>query len=460
MTKSYQLTRHPVGTLREMWAISWPLMVGLISSTLMLFIDRILLAWYSPEALTAGANAGMAYYMLLIVPMGICAISEVLVGRIHGEGNHGDAGNAVWQMVRFAVIIAPLMWAAGLWLPPLIFYGTGNELLEMEYFQPLMFFSPFVCGAVALSGFFIGIGRVRIVTYCTLAANVVNILCAYLLIFGCGSLPPMGVKGASIAIGLAELFQMLLLLFFFLKKECRATFGTNRWRHGSQSLWEGLRIGAPAALGHGVEVLAHYLFFRIVMLAGGDSMTIVAMIQSFYILVSFVIDAQSKAVSTIVANLIGAREYGLIGRVCAAACKLHTLFSLLFLGTWLLLPNALLGLFFLSGEGASASYTDPAFLETAYRAALWMCLFFLFDGFGWILIGQLTAAGDTKFILYISSVVNWLTYLLPTYILIGVGHGGGDVAWMVITAYSVINFGLYFWRYSSRYWLKSLATPA
>ena len=64
----YQLTRYSIGSLKEIWAISWPLMLGLLSSSCMLFVDRLLLSRYSLNALNASATAGMATYVLMIIP--------------------------------------------------------------------------------------------------------------------------------------------------------------------------------------------------------------------------------------------------------------------------------------------------------------------------------------------------------------------------------------------------------
>lgn len=454
MKQTYQLTKHPVGTISEIWTLAWPLMMGLMSTCLMIFVDRLLLAWYAPAALNAAANAGMAYYLLLVIPLSICAISEVLTGRLHGSKEPKEIGAAVWQMVWLAVLTLPLFWLAAICLPPFLFYGTGNEVAETAYFQPLMMAAPFACVTVALSGFFIGIGKVRFVTYCTLAANAVNFVGAYLLIFGYGPIPDLGVYGASLAMCAAEVFQTFCLLFFFLKRRYREAFGTAKWRYHAAYFWEGLQIGFPAGMGHGIEVLAHYAFFRIVMLGGQEQLTIVAMVQSFYILAAFFIEAQSKSVSAIVANLIGAGKENLIGKVILAATKLHTLSALLLLGVIIAFPNSLLSLFL--AEHSAVVLDNPAFMLMAYHAALWMSLFYLCDGLSWILIGQLTAAGDTKFIFYISALVNWITYVLPAFLLIGLSKGGADIAWMVIAMYSVINCAIYFWRYQSGRWQTPL----
>ena len=451
MAANYQLTKHPTGSLREIWSMSWPLMLSLVSNSLMLFVDRLLLSWHSPLALAAGANASMAYYLFLVVPMAICAISEVFVGRLHGEGKIQEIGKPVWQTVWFAFLLSIPVWLVAIYLPYFVFYKTGNEEQEVIYFQMLMGFSPFMCASIAFSGFFIGIGKVKIVTWCTIFANLLNAIGGYLLIFGVGSIPPLGVTGAGLATGLAQMLQMGLLLICFLSQKNRQKYGTAKFTFHKTYFFDALRIGAPAGTGHMVEIFAHYLFFRIVMMAGPEHMAIAAVVQSFYLLFGFIVDAQSKGVGAIVSNLIGAKEFHLIPKVFKAAVLQHTFFSIGLVGLILIFLDVFLMSFF-SGNGANW-FEDPVFNLMASQAMLWMCLFFLFDGFCWILIGHLTASGDTKFIFYVSSLVNWAAYVLPVYLLVGVGGRGADAAWMVIAFYSIINFGIYFWRYRSGRWL-------
>jgi MATE family multidrug resistance protein len=88
-------------------------------------------------------------------------------------------------------------------------------------------------------------------------------------------------------------------------------------------------------------------------------------------------------------------------------------------------------------------------------ALLFMGLYFLFDGFAWILMGFLTASGDTRFVLFVSLIVQWLAYVLPTFVLIGIKQQGADVAWSIITFMSFLSFVSYFWRYYTGRWLRN-----
>ena len=345
------------------------------------------------------------------------------------------------------------LWLSAIYLSDLVFYGTGNEEHEVVYFQMLMGFAPFMCASIALGGFFIGIGKVKVVTICAICANCLNAFWGYLLIFGWGPIPALGVAGAGLATGLAQVVQICLLLACFLTKENRQNYRTADFSFNLSYFWDAVRIGAPAGTGHLVEIFAHYIFFRIVMMAGIQHMAIAAIVQSFYLLFGFIVDAQSKGAGAIVANLIGAKEIQLTSKVFKAAILQHVILSIVLLGLILGFLDVFLGFFF-SGEETDW-LEDPILYVMASQAMLWMCLFFLFDGFCWILIGFLTASGDTKFIFYVSSLVNWMAYVLPVFLLVGLGNRGADAAWMIIAFYSMINFGIYYWRYWSGRWLKN-----
>jgi MATE family multidrug resistance protein len=126
-------------------------------------------------------------------------------------------------------------------------------------------------------------------------------------------------------------------------------------------------------------------------------------------------------------------------------------FILLALTIWFFADDLLL--MFINGQHREALITNE-FMNTFIVALLFMGLYFLFDGWAWILMGFLTASGDTKFVLFVSLVVQWLAYVVPTFFLIGIKQQGADIAWSIITFMSFLSFVSYFWRYKSGRWLR------
>lgn len=452
VSSGYQLTSHPSGSKREFWALTWPLMIGLLSTTLMMFVDRLFLAKWNPLALNAAVTGGIAYFMFLVIPMAVVEIVEVLVGRLNGEGRPHETGSAAWQMVLLSLCLLPIFSLIGTAAPSLLFIGTGNETFETNYFLTLMLFASFQCITISLSGFFIGIGNVKIVTFSAIIGNIVNIGLDYWMIFGGGPMPELGVIGAAAATGIAQVVQTLFLLSIFWMRRHREKYGTTALKLHRPFLFEGLRIGLPSGAGRSMEVIAHFLFFRIIISVGQEQMVLVAIAQSIYILSSFIIDAQCKGASAIVSNLLGANQFAPISKVLRSGFTIHCGYFLLLFLTVFSFPEQIYNLFS-AEEGVSLQMT-PELMSIFKRALIAVSLFFLVDGLGWILIGFLTAAKDTRFVFWVSALVNWVAYVPPTVWFIGWKKGGADIAWAIIVGVTTITFLLYLWRYLSGHWLR------
>jgi multidrug resistance protein, MATE family len=427
-------------------------MIGILSSTVMLFVDRLFLARWNPLALNAAVSGGMAYYIFLVIPMGIVEISEVLVGRLHGEERHKEIGAAAWQMVWVALFLLPFFLLIAYLAPSVLFSGTGNESYETSYFRTLMLFASLQCVTLGLSGFFIGIGNVKIVTFSAIIGNVVNMALDYWLIFGGGPIPELGVIGAASATVISQLVQVIFLLFVYWSRSNREKYGTAALSLHKPFFMEGVRIGLPSGAGRSIEVIAHFLFFRMVMSVGPEQMVLVAIAQSIYILSSFIIDAQCKGASAIVANLLGAKQLNTVKNVLRSGFSLHAVYFLLILGIVIQFPQEIFSLF--SAEEGVAVKMTPDLFATFKRALLGVSIFFLLDGWCWILVGFLTAAKDTRYVFWISLLTNCAAYLPLTFWFVGWNKGGADVAWAVIVAATILTFTFYLHRYLSGHWLK------
>lgn len=448
--ESYQLSRFHIGSLREMWSVSFPLMLSFLGGSVMMLCDRLFLARYSLDALNACANAGIAAWIFLVVPIITASISEVFVGQFHGAEQHKRMGEPVWQMLWFALFLFPLFLLIASFAAPLIFMGTGNEVYEIQYFSNLLCFGSFFCTFPALSGFFIAKGSVRLVTYCTALNCIANVFLDALLIFGWGPIPELGITGAAIATGCSNMIGSIILFSLFMSKRSRERYGTDNWRLQPKALWEYLRVGLPAGLGHFNEMLAHFTFFRLVIWAGGYGMTIVSLVQSVYISVFFVLEALAKGTTAIVSNLIGGGQSHMVNKVLLSGIKLLALFCAAFACLLLFSPEALFSTV-MSAEDQPL-LQNAEFMRLLINTCYALVLFFFLDGVCWVFNGMLTAAGDTKFLLVVGTLCNWILYVVPVYFVLYVFEGSIDQAWFTVASCSFSMACLYFWRYRSGKW--------
>src|ERR1700722_1672002 len=97
------LTKYREGSLGELWSMAFPLMISSFSILLMLFVDRLLLARYSTEALNAAVNAATLGWSFVFSWFVLTNISEVFVAQHNGAKRYQEFGAPVWQMIWVAL---------------------------------------------------------------------------------------------------------------------------------------------------------------------------------------------------------------------------------------------------------------------------------------------------------------------------------------------------------------------
>jgi Na+-driven multidrug efflux pump len=68
-SSSTNLTKCPAGSIRELWAIAWPMILSSASASacLMVFGDRLVLSFYSQDAFDASVSSMSWYWALRFV---------------------------------------------------------------------------------------------------------------------------------------------------------------------------------------------------------------------------------------------------------------------------------------------------------------------------------------------------------------------------------------------------------
>lgn len=442
------LTPYPQGSLRELWQISFPLIISLMSVSLMLFLDRLFLAHYSLESLNASAHAGALAQFLQFWSIATAGIAEVFVGRYNGAGKKDKLGRPVWQMIWLSLGTFLIYVPIGLYAGPYLFFNDMYKDLEIEYFQILTCFIPFAATSAALSAFYIGRGKVRFVTTIMLSSNLLNVGLDSILIFGTDSwIPSMGIAGAAYATCISQICQATVLFLAFICKENREKYGTGRWKLHKRLFRSCLYIGLPNAVAHSLEILAWVLIFDLMARLGSDYMTVVTISQSILFLFTFMTEGLSKGATAIASNFIGANKHDLVWKLFASGVKFYV-FAFLILGGLLAWhPDPLIHWFIPEAELFS-QYTH----DTLRAACFWVWIFFLFDGITWLLIGLLTAAGDTRFVMKVGGAAPILLALLPVYLVVFKWGAPAHFTWVIIAFYALSSGLIFFWRFKSEKW--------
>jgi Na+-driven multidrug efflux pump len=173
---------------RNIWRISYPLMLAGISETVIDITDTIFLARYGITELAAIGLADAWYMLFLFLSLGIIDGIQVITGRRAGQGREQEIGRVFNQGLYMLAIVSVLM--TGL-LYAAIDIGIGNLMASsdvmhaVESYLRIAIYSLFFQSVnLAFSAFYVSIGQTRILIGAALLLASSNIILDYLLIFG------------------------------------------------------------------------------------------------------------------------------------------------------------------------------------------------------------------------------------------------------------------------------------
>jgi len=448
---AYQLTPYSPGSLKEILFVSIPLILSLLSASVMLFADRLLLSRYSVDALNAATSSGTAAYAFIIFTMSIASISGVFVGRYHGKGKLETIGKPVWQMAWYSILLFPLCIFLAYIAPSFIFLDGSLYQQKTAYFSTLVLFTPIFCINMALSGFFTGTGKLKQVLFTHISANIVNILLDILLINGYGFIPSYGITGAAIATGISEVVAIAILSLTFFRSENRRLYGTLNYKIDIPLMLRSIQVGFPSGLALAIEVLTIFFFYQLMEKAGQENATIASLVQTMFFLIMCLSDGLSKGVAAISSNFLGAGRYNFVHKLLKSASLIQVCFYIII--SCLILPSTPLIVDFFFTQREEELLVNAAFLAKAHFTYFLMTVYFLLNGLAKLFSAQLTAAGDTRYLLISSIALSISTLLIPVYIAVEFFSMGVIAGWAIISFFSFSSLTVFYSRYSTKNWV-------
>lgn len=441
------LTRFPKGSMLEMAAIALPLMLTTLSTSLMMFVDRFVLARYNLESMNAAIIAFIVCAIFIYPLAGVASAADILVGRMNGAKKYKTIARPVWQMLWVCLATWPVFVLLGA-LCGDFFLAENFEELGGLYYRPIMYFGPLAGLNAAVAAFFLGRGKTRLVLFANIVSNLLNGVLDIVLVFGYAGFPEMGVEGAAIATVIGQGVQFLILFAVFILPQHKDAFGVWDFRIYPKLLKECLRLGVPGSAGHMIEIAAWSLINALIAKAGELHLTLLLLGQNIFVLMAFVTDALNKASAAVASNYVGARDWASFRNSMGGAIRF---FFLIIGGLAVVLysfQSEILDLF-VSNQNLSPTLDNIEDYMGAVFA--WTVLCVAADGMVWILAANLLALGDSKFLLIINGTAGWLIGVVPTYLIIVVGGAGPMAAWPIVVAYVAVValcFGL---RLRNRY---------
>jgi len=417
---------------REVLYLALPLVISTAFWSVMWFIDRMFLFWYSSDSVAAALPSGMAHWALVCLPIGIASYVNSFVAQYHGAGRPQQIGLIVAQGVRLGWIMTPLFLLAIPLAPYFFTEGTPSVVRqEIIFFQILALGGGAVVLNSARSAFYTGRGLTWIVMLVDVAGTLVNTVLDYLLIFGHFGCPRMGIAGAATATVCASWFTAFIFWLLMRRKADRAEFGLDEGNRFDAALfWRLLKFGGPSGLPLLVEAVAFSLLTRYVAALGETEGTATALAFNVNALAFVPVIGLGIAVSTLVGQKLGEGRPDLAVRATWTAQQLAFIYTLAFAALYVFVPD----LFLLAHAAGAKAEEFRAVRETTVILLRFVAVYCLLDALQVIFVGALKGAGDTRFIFVTASIISLGSIVIGRWGQIQFGWGLYGW-WWVITAW-------------------------
>ena len=201
-------------TNRQILKITFPVLLSLMMEQLIGLTDTIYLGHVGEVELGASAIAGIFYLTIFMVGFGFSIGAQVLIARRNGEGNLAGIGpifmQGMWFLLGMAVLFFGVSRALAPWLLGHLIESRAICAAAESYLGYRTFGFFFSFAAAMFRAFYVGTTNTRILTANSVVMVLTNVVLNYLLIFGHGGFPALGVAGAAIATLLARVSEFAI----------------------------------------------------------------------------------------------------------------------------------------------------------------------------------------------------------------------------------------------------------
>jgi len=356
--KKNELLTKDITTLIKQIAI--PSSIGMFFNTMYNVVDTFYVGMISTVAITALSYSFIVFFMILSISFGLSSAITVHVGHSLGKHKQKLAKIFVMNGITFIAIVSSLLCLVGFIFLPNIFslLGAKNEALQLslEYTNVILIgVIPMLLGLGA-NAVLIAKGDTKSYRNTLIFGFCLNLILDPLLIYGYGIVPAFGFKGVAFATVFIQ-FITFVYIFYKLYKTNLFDFKVPKMFLPDIRIYKKIITQAlPMSLNMFTMSLGTMLIMYFVSFYGYKTVAAFGIGYRVEQIILLPMLGLNTAVSTIVANNYGAKNFDRIAEVISKALKYGYIMSGL----------GIVFLFFFGKLIIAAFDTDIEVIETAY----------------------------------------------------------------------------------------------
>ena len=436
---------------KKMLLIGIPVVLQNLISIGLNLIDSLMIGRLGEAEVAAVGAANQIYFVYTVTLFGFFAGAAVHTAQYWGAR---DIPN-VRKMLGIDYIVGALFSLAvsifAYACAPMILSWFSKDptviQLGVDYMR-IACFSYFFAGmSMAISYNSRAIQNLKLPTIVNAVALLLNAVLNYLLIYGIGAFPMLGVRGAAIATLIARIFEFITMFaVIYLQKEHPFKTGPNQlFAFDAKFFQKACKTAVPVVLSEFSWAGCVALIFMAYGKLGTEALavsqvanTISDMLQSFFFGVG------NAAVMLIGENL------GQGNKELAIANSKRSIKA-----TWVLNAFVTVLMLVLAKPATGFFNFDEATLELMFQTLIMMAILITPKMLAYIYVcGVLRAGGDTVFCMYLEIICNVLIQVPMAYFAVLVLHTSLPIAMALVTLADVVRIIACVPRYRSMKWLN------
>lgn len=437
----------------HLFRLTWPIFLELALFMLLGISDTFMLSAISDNAV-AGVGAANQFLQIAILILSVIGNgAAIVVAQYLGSRKLRDAAKIASTAVSLNLAVGIVISIAFLLLNGVLLRSLN---LSGEVYAYAQRYLVIVGGALfvqALINSMAALIRMHGFTkgsmFISLGMNVLHVLLNYLLIFGHGGLPRLGVEGAAVSTVISRSLALLVFMWMLYRVMEIKPKLVYFIQLSQERIAQILKIGLPSAFEQITYQSCQMIFLFYVTYLGEQSLAARQYASNISMFIYLFATAIGMGTSIIVGRLVGGRKTDQAYRQVWTSLRWASAATLVMVIVVITLRYPLMGIF-----------TDnPEVIR--FGAQLLLLSFFLETGrtMNIILINSLRATGDARYPVWIG-LFSMLGMSVPLgYLLVFVLDLGVAGVWLAIASDEWLRAVIMYFRWKSRKWERHAITP-
>ncbi|MGR8918974.1 MAG: MATE family efflux transporter [Gammaproteobacteria bacterium] len=429
--------------LNRILTLALPIIGGMVSQNVLNLVDTAMVSRMddSNAALAAVGYGGFMLFCAQSIILGLSTGVQATASRRKGEGRLAQTGHFLNAALIIVLCVGPLLSLLVIEAAPLVYPFVNDDAAVLEvgvpYLQIRALGIVFVSMNFAFRGYWNAIDLTRLYMTTLISMHALNILLNYVLIFGHFGAPALGVRGAAMASAAAMGFGTLVYASFGLRYA--REYGFAKALPPRADVLRLVQLSLPTGIQQMFFAAGFLATFWIIGQIGTAEVAAANVLMNVMLVALLPGMGLGLAAATLVGQALGRGEADDASRWAWDVVKV----ALLAMGAlglpMVLAPAQLIG----------AIYTlEAETLELVLWPMRLVGLSMVFEAVGVVLQSALLGAGDSRRVMRVTFINQWLVFMPLAYLAGPVLGGGLTVVWLLQVAYRAMQAGVFagFWQ--------------